>query len=301
MKCKVCSSDNVIRYGFNRLKNSKKQKYLCKDCGLIYSNPNCLKGFRKSKVFVGQMIDLHNLGISFYKLSHRFHVSSSTVYNWFMKFPERFGKIIESKIQMAKFSSARHIDETELPIRKKKIWNPEHKRYEMVDQKIHLWAMEDNVTKFVNCFYVSPLKDSESCTIFLSQSINHPRPGFIITDDAFAFRQPIEIVLNSGEKNWKKPKVKHIPITKSDPRFKEYKGVNNLIERLFQTAKSRTKVTRRYRKIESIRKLMFMFLLHYNFLKFHRTIRKTPADQAGIGLGKRRIGFYDLMLYFGIT
>jgi len=298
MICKICGSDRVIKYGFNRIKYRKKQKYLCKECKVIFSNPNCLKGFKKTKRFMGRVIDCYNDGLSFYKIAYRFKISSSTAYNWFMKLPNLLKKEVEKRTQKAKLSSTRHADETELPMKKIKLWNKEKKVYQMVEQKVYLWAMVDNVTRFVNIFHISYKKNSEACEEFLKKSTKHPRAKYIVTDEAFSYKEPLESVFNKGNRN--KQRLKHIAITKSDPRFKQYRGFNNLIERVFQTTKSRTKVTRRYKKISSINNLVFMFFLNYNFLKPNRTIKKTPADKANIGINLKRLGFYDLMKNFGM-
>ena len=56
----------------------------------------------------------------------------------------------------------------------------------------------------------------------------------------------------------------------------------NLIERFHGTLKDRTKVMRGLKSRESAKLLTDGWLVHYNYLRPHETLRKTPAEAAGI-------------------
>jgi len=301
MKCKYCNSENVIRYGKPTLRSGKrKQKYFCKKCNQYFTNLDSYKRFRKSKRFISEMIDHYSMGFSFYKVGYYHGISPSTVYRYVMRFAEKIRSAVSKWIQNARFSTTRHMDITELLMRKCKVFNKVTRKYEMIQHKAYIYSMIDNVGRFVPCFEIYGNKDKQSTDDFFNKCRRHQRPKYILTDGSHDFTRPIEKNFNEGSENFKKPKVEHVPIPKSDPRYKEVKGMNNLIERNFMTTKTRTKVTFRYRKIGSLRNIMYMFYVNYNFIKPHRMIKSTPADKVGPWLGRKRLSIYHLFSYFGI-
>lgn len=56
----------------------------------------------------------------------------------------------------------------------------------------------------------------------------------------------------------------------------------NLIERFHGTLKSRTKIMRGLKKLETAKLFSEGWLAHYNFFRPHETIGKTPAEKAEV-------------------
>lgn len=63
-----------------------------------------------------------------------------------------------------------------------------------------------------------------------------------------------------------------------------HEGLNPVVERLNGTFQEREKVMRGMDHKESAQKLIDAYRIHYNFIRGHSGIGKTPAEQAGIKL-----------------
>ncbi len=70
-----------------------------------------------------------------------------------------------------------------------------------------------------------------------------------------------------------------------------HKGLNQKVERLNGVFRDREKVMRGMDHKESAQKTIDAFRIHYNFIREHSSIKKTPAEQAGIklDLGQNKI------------
>jgi len=68
-------------------------------------------------------------------------------------------------------------------------------------------------------------------------------------------------------------------------------GLNQKVERLNGIFRDREKVMRGMDHAESAQKLIDANRIHYNFIREHGSIRKTPAEQTGIklDLGQNKI------------
>lgn len=84
----------------------------------------------------------------------------------------------------------------------------------------------------------------------------------------------------------KKPRVMNV---RSISVRKE--GLNSRVERLNGTMRDREKVMRGMNTKESSQKLIEAMRVHYNFVREHSSLGKTPAEQAGIKieLGNNKI------------
>jgi len=92
-------------------------------------------------------------------------------------------------------------------------------------------------------------------------------PKYVLTDKLAAYPDGIEQTFGSN--------TKHI---QSTPFAKE--NSTNLIERFHGTLKSRTKIMRGLKHLETAKLFSEGWLVHYNFFRPHETIGKTPADKA---------------------
>ncbi|HET6458796.1 MAG TPA: integrase core domain-containing protein [Nitrosopumilaceae archaeon] len=70
-----------------------------------------------------------------------------------------------------------------------------------------------------------------------------------------------------------------------------HKGLNQKIERLNGIFRDREIVMRGMDHKDSAQKLIDAYRIHYNFIREHESIKKTPAEQAGIklDLGENKI------------
>ena len=70
-----------------------------------------------------------------------------------------------------------------------------------------------------------------------------------------------------------------------------HKGLNQKVERLNGVFRDREKVMRGMDHKQSAQKTIDAFRIHYNFIREHGSIKKTPAQKAGIklNLGQNKI------------
>ena len=61
-------------------------------------------------------------------------------------------------------------------------------------------------------------------------------------------------------------------------------GLNSIVERVNGTIREREKVMRGMQTKDSAQKIIDAMRIHYNFAKIHSSLKKTPAEQAGIDL-----------------
>jgi transposase InsO family protein len=63
--------------------------------------------------------------------------------------------------------------------------------------------------------------------------------------------------------------------------------LNSKVERLHGTIREREKVMRGMQTKETSQKIVEAMRIHYNYLRVHSTLNKTPAQKAGIQLDLR--------------
>jgi transposase-like protein len=61
-------------------------------------------------------------------------------------------------------------------------------------------------------------------------------------------------------------------------------GLNSKVERLNGTMREREKVMRGMQRKETAQQIVDAMRIHYNFVREHQTLQKTPAEKAGIRL-----------------
>jgi hypothetical protein len=94
-------------------------------------------------------------------------------------------------------------------------------------------------------------------------------PKIVLTDKLAAYVDGIEQAFGADSKH-----IQSKPFA--------LKNSTNLIERLHGTLTDRTKVMRGLKEIETAKLFTDGWLVHYNFFRTHETLRKTPAEAAGV-------------------
>lgn len=77
MKCPRCDSNNIVKNGFKQLKNSKVQKYQCRDCDKYFTGEekfHHLNDVQKAEVFA-----LLNKGIKIHHIAKKLGVYLRTI------------------------------------------------------------------------------------------------------------------------------------------------------------------------------------------------------------------------------
>jgi len=185
---------------------------------------------------------------------HQNNPAKSSVYEWI----ERFTKdaIDEAKKYRPQVGNVWIADETVLKIEGDKLW---------------FWDIIDAKTRFLLASHISRTRTSKDARRLMEKASERAgkSPRTVITDKLAAYLDGIELAFGADTKH-----VASKPFTVDNS--------TNLIERFHGTLKSRTKVMRGIKKVETAKLFAQGWLIHYNFMREHESLGKTPAEAAGI-------------------
>lgn len=271
LACK-CGSLSVIKDGVRHNKSGNIQRFKCKECGKEWSDN---LGFAKSKVnskAVTAGLDLYFKGVSLrkvkehLKLFYGIEVSHVAILGWIRKFGEVVAPFVDHLIPK-EVSGVYHVDEMMVHVRKAQA---EKGHYQW------LWNMMDNTTRFWISSRVSQRREVEDArAVFQDAKRKSPKPLAIVHDGLPSYNEAF----------WKEY------YTMTDPRTRNVRsvsvrhdGLNQKVERLNGIFRDRERVMRGMDNKDSAQKLINAYRIHYNFVREHSSIKKTPAEQAGIDL-----------------
>ena len=88
MKCKLCGSTRIRKYGLH----PGGQRYYCHDCGQTFTDNQALPGMKMKKVIVDRFVELRNQSktlsqiVEIIQVEHKVRLSESTLSRWDHKF-----------------------------------------------------------------------------------------------------------------------------------------------------------------------------------------------------------------------
>ena len=257
MNCKYCQSERVRKYGTYK----ETQYYYCNDCKRKFSNPDAIPKMQYSTSKVADAISMYFEGMSLKEIRRNFiqqhndYISDVTVLNWVNRFTDL--AVEEAKKHRPDVGSIWVADETVLDIDGKNIW---------------LWDIIDAKTRFLITTHMSYTRTIKDAQALMKQAYERTGkiPRIIYTDKLAAYLDGIELTFGADTEH-----------RRGSPF--DVGGNSNYIERFHSTLKSRTKVMRGLHTIESARKYLDGWLVHYNFFRPHMSLNdRTPANMAGI-------------------
>jgi transposase-like protein len=276
--CK-CGSKDIIKDGIRNNKSGKIQRFECKSCGYRWSDN---LGFAYSKInskVITISLDLYFKGVSLrkirehLKLFYGLKVSPSTVLGWIRKFEKVVTPFVDSLVPN-EVSGVYHVDEMAVHVRKEQT-DKGHYQW--------LWNMCDNTTRFWISSKVSQRREVEDArAVFQVAKRKTTTPIAIVHDGLHSYNEAYYkeyyAMREKRVRNIRSVSVRH-------------NGLNQKVERLNGTLRDREKVMRGMDHKESAQKTIDAFRIHYNFIREHSSIKKTPAEQAGIklDLGQNKI------------
>jgi putative transposase len=259
VKCRFCGSDEVWRYGKNRL---KVQRYKCAKCGKVFLDVDALPKMRVAIRQLGDIMGQYYGGMSYkeirrqFKQQHNIEMSRSSFHRWLTKFTKI--AVDEASKCQPKVGDIWVADECVLKIGGKNIW---------------CWDIIDSDTRFLLATHLSPSRTTLDAKKLMEKAVKvaGKAPRLVITDSLQAYIDGIELVFGSD--------TKHI---QSQP-FAEGSISTNLIERWHSTLKTRTEIMRGLKGIKTAQALLDGWLVHYNYFRPHESLNdKTPAEVAGV-------------------
>jgi len=210
-------------------------------------------------------LNMYYDGLSAHKVANQLsniygeNVSHTTVLCWIHK----YSKLVSSYVQtlQPKLSGKYHHDETELKV------GGEGK---------YFWETIDEDSRFLVAHLLTDSRTIDDAKQVFKQSLDKQRPIAFFTDGSFAYTDAFNKVFYSRFKANRVEWVRRVGI-----RARE---TNNIIERLHGTLKDRLKVTRGLKSDNTAQTWLDGYVTNYNYCRVHSSIRKTPAQEAGIGV-----------------
>ncbi len=255
--CKYCQSENVIKYG--KLKDV--QRYFCKDCKRKFANPDAIPKMQTSIRDVADALNMYYEGMSLAEIRRNFiqqdnnYITRTSPYNWVQRFTDLAVK--EAEKYKPDVGSVWVADETVIDLDGKNIW---------------LWDIIDTKTRFLITTHMSYTRTTKDAQQLMKQAYERTGkiPRVIYTDKLRAYLDGIELIFGADTEH-----------RRGSPF--DVGSNHNYIERFHGTLKERTKVMRGLHTIESARRFLDGWLVHYNFFRPHTSLRDmTPAQVAGI-------------------
>lgn len=255
--CKYCQSERVRKYGTYK----ETQYYYCNDCRRKFSNPDAIPKMQVSTKTISDVLNMYYEGMSEAEIRRNLiqqdksYISTGSIYNWVNRFTDL--AVSEANNYKPEFSGIAVADETVIDLDGKNVW---------------FWDVIDAKTRFLIATHMSYTRTSKDAQELMKQVYERTGkiPRVIYTDKLRAYLEGIELTFGADTSH------------RQGGPF-DIENNTNLIERFHSTIKSRTKVMRGLHTIESARRFMDGWLVHYNFFRPHISLNdSTPASVAGI-------------------
>jgi transposase-like protein len=261
MICKYCQSENVVKHG----KKGDKQRYLCKDCGHEFIEGSDFPRMRTESRIISSSIDFYFEGLSVRKIQPQIeklygvYVSQVTVWKWIMKYSKLCSQYVE--ILTPQLLGIYHVDETAIKCKGVQKW---------------FWEIIDEQTKFLVASHLSGSRTAEDAIALFEKSVKvaKKKPVSLYCDGLPAYIDGYNKVFRTLRKDTRPELIRRIGIRAVNN--------NNFVERLHGTLKDRLKPTRGLKGEETVRTLLDGWVVHYNYVRKHQTLGKTPAHASGI-------------------
>ena len=273
--CRFCGSENIEKHGIRHNKNGEKQRYRCRECNRRFVVND---GFAKTKYdpeTITQGLDLYFKGLSLRKVKDHFEqfLNRKIHHTTILKWVQKYTWIIDVYVKDFRPDLGN-------------IWNVDEMMIKAGGKWSWLWHTLDRETRFMVANMISNTRYVEDARrLFkLAKQQAQGNPDYIITDGLKAYHKAINKEFYTNHK----PRTEHIRCT----GLRSKRDNNNIVERLNNTVRERTKVMRGMQNNDTASILMDGFRNYYNFLRPHMGIdNKTPANMAGVDLelGRKRV------------
>jgi putative transposase len=271
--CDRCKSENsIVKDGLRHNKSGDVQTYRCKSCHHKYIINTGFEKYRATPKVVTAALDLYFKGVSLRKICDHLRqfysvkMTHASVIKWLRKFVDVVKPYVDS-LSPPRLSGVYHVDEMMIHAKRERM---EVGHYQW------LWNLMDDTTRFWISSMVSQRREAKDAQRVFSDAkkkTNHTKAiihdGLRTYDEAF--QKEYFSLKNPRVQNIRSVSVRH-------------EGLNSKVERLHGTIREREKIMRGMQTRETAQKVVDAMRINYNFVREHSTIKKTPAEKAGIKL-----------------
>jgi len=263
MQCKYCDSEKVVKVGMK----GDKQRYLCKDCGHKFVEGSDFPRMRTEARIISSSIDFYFEGLSTRKIQTQIeklygvHVDHSTVLRWILKYSNLVSRYVETLTPQ--LLGIYHVDETAIKCKGVQKW---------------FWEIIDDQTKFLVAGHLSGLRTIEEAVALFEKSMKvaKKKPTSIYCDGLKPYVDAYNQVFRTMKKETRPELIRRVGIRAIHNQ--------NVVERLHSTLKDRIKPTRGLKGEGTVRTLLEGWVVHYNYVRKHQTIKMTPAQASGLNV-----------------
>ena len=278
--CKYCQSQNVRKFG----KYKTTQLYYCNECKHKFMPNDSLFHMHTPASQVSSALHSYYTGSSIQAIQAGLKqdtetnsdiqkkppkISTSTIFEWIMKYTNE--AIKATKDYQPKVGDVWIADETYVRVDKSKanVVNPYSKSRKA--KWVIFWDIIDADTRFLLASHLTTTRGTKDAQALMEKAAKRAGklPKVVVTDNLRAYLDGVELALGA--------ETKHKQGTPFDIETN-----TNLIERFHGTLKSRTKVMRALKNKDTLEKFSDGWLVHYNYLREHGSLGKTPAEEAKI-------------------
>ncbi len=263
MRCKYCESENVVKNG-----SAKGEPiFKCKDCGHRFTEGSDFPKMRTQSRIISSSIDFYFEGLSVRKIQTQIdklfgvHVSQMAVWKWIMKYSALVSKYVETLSPQV--LGIYHVDETAIKCKGVQKW---------------FWEAIDLTSKFIVSSHLSGSRTTEDAIAVFEKSvkITKRKPVSIYCDGLQAYADGYNHVFRTMKKEGRPELIRSVGIRNVHNQ--------NAVERLHSTLKDRLKPARDLKGEETVRTLLEGWVVHYNYVRKHQTLKMTPAQASGINV-----------------
>lgn len=138
------------------------------------------------------------------------------------------------------------------------------------------WEIIDEQTRFLVASHLSGSRTIEDVIALFEKSMKlaKTKPHVIYCDGLPAYVDGYNKVFRTLRKDTRPELVRKIGLRAINS--------NNLVERLHGSLKDRTRVTRGSKEMVTVDALLKGWVVHYNYVRKHQSLGKTPAQASGI-------------------
>jgi transposase-like protein len=189
------------------------------------------------------------------------HVSNVAVWKWIMKYSALVSEYVMTL--SPQLMGIYHVDETAIKCKGVEKW---------------FWEIIDDQTKFLVTGHLSHARSTEECVALFKKSIEvaKRKPTSIYCDGLPAYVDGYNRVFYTMKKADRPELIRRVGIRAIHNQ--------NIVERLHCTLKDRIKPTRGLKGEETVRTLLEGWVVHYNYVRKHQTLKMTPAQASGLNV-----------------
>ena len=263
VRCTRCNSeDNITKRGIRHNRHGPMQVYYCKRCKIRFTPRTGFHGMKNKATTVAVAIDLFFRGVSTRQICQHLEscygtsITHTTVHNWLKKYVELASRYVQT--MHPALSDRWHADETVIRV------GGRHRA---------LWMLLDSNKRFLIATHISQGRGTQDARELMKNGINTSgnAPCEIITDGNPAYVDAIE-----------KELVPHAEGSIVHVQGPLAEALNNKMEALCGTVKARTKAMGHFGSDKGAEVFAKGFSTHHNFVKRHKTLGKTPAEESGL-------------------